>query len=90
MEKKNGSYNLIEKVQDELKVFIVNELLSIHDFQELSIEDNLLMLGLDSLRMMRLVNFIEKNFDVNLPDEEITPMQMRSIASIAQLIKRHS
>ncbi len=57
--------------------------------QEFSSEDRLLQLGLDSLKMMSLIAYIEKNFSIEIPNAEISPDQMKSLASIEDLINRH-
>lgn len=45
--------------------------------------------GLDSLRLMQLLTFIENDVGVRLPDEEVTPDRIGSIKSIVEWISRH-
>jgi D-alanine--poly(phosphoribitol) ligase subunit 2 len=75
--------------RDDLKKFIFEDLLGVGKSESFQLEDNLFQLGLDSLRMMRLVNFIEEKFKITIPDIEITPEQMESLASIEKLITRY-
>lgn len=75
--------------RDNLKEFIFEDLLGVGKSGDFQLEDNLFQLGLDSLRMMRLVSFIEEKFRITIPDLEITPEQMESLASIEKLITRH-
>jgi acyl carrier protein len=42
--------------------------------------------GLGSLDMVNLVLTVESEFDVSIPDADITPAQFRSIATIATLV----
>jgi D-alanine--poly(phosphoribitol) ligase subunit 2 len=63
--------------------------LGVGSSQEFSSEDRLLQLGLDSLKMMSLIAYIEKNFSIEIPNAEISPDQMKSLASIEDLINRH-
>src|SRR5260370_10279803 len=47
--------------------------------------DDLRSLGLSSLDMVNLVLSVESEFDVTLPDADITPARFRSVATIASL-----
>jgi D-alanine--poly(phosphoribitol) ligase subunit 2 len=69
-----------------LENFIYEDLLML-DEEEFSTEENLLYLGLNSLRMMRLVAFIEDNFSVSIPPVEVTPAKLKNIPFIISLIQ---
>ena len=49
-------------------------------------EDDLRSLGLSSLDMVNLVLSVESEFDVSIPDADITPARFRSIMTIAALV----
>jgi acyl carrier protein len=49
-------------------------------------DDDLRSLGLSSLDMVNLVLSVESEFDVSIPDADITPARFRSIATIATLV----
>jgi acyl carrier protein len=49
-------------------------------------EDDLRSLGLSSLDMVNLVLAVESEFDVSIPDADITPARFRSISTIAALV----
>jgi acyl carrier protein len=49
-------------------------------------DDDLRSLGLGSLDMVNLVLAVESEFDVSIPDADITPARFRSIATIATLV----
>jgi acyl carrier protein len=49
-------------------------------------DDDLREAGLSSLDMVNLVLAVEAEFDVSIPDADITPARFRSIATIAALI----
>lgn len=49
-------------------------------------EDDLRLLGLSSLDMVNLVLAVESEFDVSIPDGDITPARFKSIATIAALV----
>jgi acyl carrier protein len=48
--------------------------------------DDLRSLGLSSLDMVTLVLTVESEFNISIPDGDITPARFRSIATIAALV----
>jgi acyl carrier protein len=50
---------------------------------------NLIELGLDSMRVMRLLVFIEERLGVTLPDHEITSESIGSVRALVRLIEQH-
>ena len=74
--------------QEALKRYLTQDLLSDHKNLNLSIDDNLLIGGLvDSLGVMRLVNFVEQRFNIRVPPEDVTIEHFRSIRVIAEYIE---
>lgn len=45
--------------------------------------------GMDSLRLMQLLVFIEQEVGVNLPDHEVTPERIGSVDSIVEWVGQH-
>jgi len=45
--------------------------------------------GMDSLRLMQMLVFIEQEVGVNLPDHEVTPERIGSVDSIVEWIGQH-
>jgi D-alanine--poly(phosphoribitol) ligase subunit 2 len=45
--------------------------------------------GMDSLRLMQLLVFIEENLGVRLPDHEVTPERVSSVRSVVDWIDSH-
>jgi len=72
-----------------LKNFIFEELVQIDDITSFTEQDDLLDAGLDSMGIMRLVLFIEEELGVSLPDEEIEPDNIQTLAAIVSWIERH-
>ncbi|MBL4759747.1 MAG: acyl carrier protein [Mariprofundaceae bacterium] len=72
-----------------LKNFIFEELVQIDDIASFTENDDLLKAGLDSMGIMRLVLFIEEELGVSLPDEEIEPDNIQTLAAIVSWIERH-
>jgi acyl carrier protein len=50
------------------------------------LDDDLRSVGLSSLDMVNLVLSVESEFDISIPDADITPARFRSIATIATLV----
>jgi acyl carrier protein len=79
---------------NQIKQYILTELLPYLTETINPEEINLLANGLDSLKIMRLVNFIENNFHITIPDESIVPKNFATISDILTLIsdkqKNHS
>jgi acyl carrier protein len=72
-----------------LKEFITNELISERSPRAIEEDDNLMGLGLiDSMGVLQLSAFIEEEFGIEISPEEFTPDNFRSIATIAELIKK--
>lgn len=49
-------------------------------------DDDLRSAGLSSMDMVNLVLAVESEFNVSIPDADITPARFRSIATIAALV----
>ena len=75
-------------MKDKLKKFIFSELIYHDDPDSFGDEDNLLDAGLDSMGIMRLIMFAEKEFGVTLPDTEIEPDNVKSLNALEQWITR--
>ena len=57
--------------------------------RELSDDESLLDGGiLDSLAIVKLVAYVEDEFDIEVPDSDFDPENFESISAIAQLIER--
>jgi len=66
---------------------LVNRMLSERSLRFPAVpDDDLRSLGLSSLDMVNLVLAVESEFDVSIPDADITPARFKSIATIAALV----
>lgn len=45
--------------------------------------------GMDSLRLMQLLVFIEQDLGVKLPDDEVTQERLSTVNSIVEWVDRH-
>lgn len=50
---------------------------------------DLLALGMDSLRIMQLLVFVEQHLGVRLPDHEVTPERIETVAALVDWIDSH-
>jgi acyl carrier protein len=53
-----------------------------------SLTDDLRDIGISSLDMVNLMLAVESEFDLTIPDAEMTPVNFRSIASIEAVVRR--
>ena len=78
----------VEEVKDRLKGFIVNDLdanISITDIgDDVSLYDD--GLGLDSIAIINLIVLVEKKFDMNFEENEISASLFSNINSLASFV----
>ncbi len=76
-------------IQQKLRNFILHELIFVADPESFGDHNDLLLAGLDSMAIMRLIIFIENEFGVTLPDSEIEPDNVRSLFALEHWIAGH-
>jgi D-alanine--poly(phosphoribitol) ligase subunit 2 len=69
-------------MKQKLRTFIFDELVYHANPAAFGDGDDLLEAGLDSMGLMRLIMFAEKEFGVTLPDTEIEPDNVRSLNAL--------
>jgi acyl carrier protein len=75
-------------VKDVLKNYLHEELDDNAAPVEVKEEDNLLANGIiDSLGVLKLVSFIEHQFNIEVPDEDVTINNFRSLKDIATYLE---
>jgi len=75
-------------LKDKLRNFIFSFLFYHDDPASFGDDDNLLEAGLDSMGIMRLIMFAEKEFGVSLPDTEIEPDNVQSLNALERWIRQ--
>jgi D-alanine--poly(phosphoribitol) ligase subunit 2 len=75
-------------MKEKLKAFIFSELIYHEDPASFGNDANLLEAGLESLGIMRLIMFAEKEFGVTLPDTEIEPDNVHSLDALENWIRK--
>ena len=74
------------EIKDTLIQFIQNDL--IDDDQPISSDEDLLTTGLiDSVRVMRLVNFVGEAFTIEIPPEDMTIDHFISVDAISAYVE---
>ena len=74
--------------QEVLKQYLMQDLLNNHGNLSLTADDNLLTSGLvDSLGIMRLIGFIEERFELEIPPEDVTIQNFRTVNVIANYLE---
>jgi len=72
--------------QDRVSAVVHRMLLDRSITRSVGSDDDLRQAGLSSLDMVNLVLTIEAEFDVRIPESDITPANFRSIALISKLV----
>jgi acyl carrier protein len=72
--------------------YIRNEYLDEDDEDDVDLDENTPLISsgiVDSFSMVSLKTFLEKKFDIKLPDEDATPETFDTVSSILQLVQKH-
>jgi acyl carrier protein/D-alanine--poly(phosphoribitol) ligase subunit 2 len=72
--------------------YIRNEYLDEDDEEDIDLDENTPLISsgiVDSFSMVSLKTFLEKKFDITLPDAEATPEAFDTVASIMQIVDKH-
>jgi acyl carrier protein len=74
-------------VKDKV-IEIVGRMLAKRSIQrQVTIDDDLRDIGLTSLDMVNLMLAVEGEFDLRIPEDDMTPANFRSVAMIDNLVK---
>lgn len=72
---------------EKIKKFIQNEIIMNSSVPELKNTDNLIENGIiDSLGIQKLIMFLEKEFKINISDDDLIPDNFETIDSIEKLV----
>ena len=78
------------EMHEAVREYIVGEYVDEGDDIEVTFETPLISSGLvDSFSMVSLKVFLEKKYNIKLPDEEATPEAFDTVNSIVELVKKH-
>jgi acyl carrier protein len=76
-------------IKTPLRQFVLTELIYCEDIDAFGDEEDLLEAGMDSMGIMRLIMFAEREFKVTLPDTDVEPDSVRTINALVEWIKEH-
>lgn len=80
-------------IEEQIRQHILHTQLPGEDPEQLQINDDLLDSGiLDSMGIMQLVTYLEKEYGISIPTEDIEPEQFATVATLAAFVreKQHS
>jgi acyl carrier protein len=79
----------LEQITRSIRKFLFDNYLFGYSENEFDIEASFLDYGvLDSLGILELITFIEKEFDIGVSDEEILPDNLDSIGRVSRFVLR--
>ncbi|HEU4365566.1 MAG TPA: acyl carrier protein [Candidatus Krumholzibacteria bacterium] len=77
-------------MESSIRRFIVNNLMMKKDENIISLDDPLLEKGIvDSWGIVELVEFLRKEFSIQVDDSEILPENFQDVKSIAALVRKN-
>jgi acyl carrier protein len=72
--------------------YIKREYLDENDADDMTLDENTPLISsgiVDSFSLVSLKRFLEKKYEVRLPDEEATPQAFDTVTSIIALVNKH-
>ena len=78
-------------VMNEIEKFLLSEIIVDFDLEEKSIapDKDLISTGIiDSMGILKLTSFIEKNFDIKINNEEIVPENFQTLNALSEFIEK--
>jgi acyl carrier protein len=80
----------MEEMKETILEYIVEEYLDEDDDDEVGFDSPLISSGIvDSFSMVSLKVFLEKKYEIKLPDDEATPEAFDSVEKICVLVNKH-
>ena len=84
-----GLFMSIESKREIIRNFIKKDLAKKPEHLEMNDRDNIIMNGVvDSLGLIKIINFLEERFSIKLKDEDINPDNFECIESISILLEQ--
>lgn len=56
---------------------------------EVNAENDLFLFGLDSLGVLKMISYIEDEYNIEIEDEDLTMENLRTATAICEMIKRY-
>ncbi|MCD4690194.1 hypothetical protein K8S17_01920 [bacterium] len=78
------------EIKDAVLEYIIDEYVDEDDDIEVGYDSPLISSGIvDSFSMVSLKVFLEKKYDIKLPNEEATPEAFDTVTKIVELVRKH-
>ncbi len=79
----------MEEIKGKIRQHIVRRILLKKDEGILNMDDSLIQAGIiDSLGIQMLITFLEREYQIAIPEEELYPENFETINDIANLVTR--
>lgn len=79
-----------DEIRSRIRGFVDENFLYMRPDVELGGDDSLMGNGIvDSMGVMEMIDFLETEFDVSVPDEDITEENLGTINRIAEYVQEH-
>lgn len=79
-----------EEMQETILEYVIDEYVDEDDDEEVQCDTPLISSGIvDSFSMVSLKVFLEKKYQIKLPDDEATPEAFDTVNSIIVLVNKH-
>ncbi|MFP4458847.1 MAG: phosphopantetheine-binding protein [Candidatus Zixiibacteriota bacterium] len=70
--------------------YVVEEYLEEDDEEEIDVDSPLISSGIvDSFSMVSLKTFLERKYDISIPDEKASPEAFDTVTKIAKVVREH-
>jgi len=80
----------LEEMQETILEYVIDEYVDEDDDEEIECDTPLISSGIvDSFSMVSLKVFLEKKYQIKLPDDEATPEAFDTVNSIIALVNKH-
>ena len=77
----------MDQIADEVRTFIIDNFMFGQGGEDLQPEDSLMDKGIiDSTGVLELIGFLERNYGLQVEDEELVPENLDSIANISRYV----
>ncbi len=79
-------------MKDMILSYIKKEYLDEDEADDMTLDEHTPLISsgiVDSFSMVSLKRFLEKKYEVKLPDEEATPQAFDTVTTIMELVNRH-
>jgi len=87
---KGTNMSNIEEMQEAILEYVIDEYVDEDDDEEVECDTPLISSGIvDSFSMVSLKVFLEKKYQIKLPDDEATPEAFDTVNSIIALVNKH-